>query len=131
MRSLVAHYDLGRGKLYRRTDKRVQTRNHLTSATTMYRDMGVTGGDGDDKSLVIRPGSETGSSFSTPVAAQFPTVRNAPLERADIARGWVMESREKRCEDNDFGLGTLRALAISDPLNWSPAFCVIGADDKR
>ena len=58
---IVAHYDLGRGKLYRRTDKRVQTRDHLTSATTMYRDMGMTGGDGDDKSLVIRPGSETGS----------------------------------------------------------------------
>ena len=72
MRPLVAHYDLGRGKLYRRTDKRVQTRDHLTSATTMYRDMGVTGRDGDDKSLVIRPGSETGSNSAHPAGRPVP-----------------------------------------------------------
>ena len=36
---LVAHCHLGLGKLYRRTDKREQAREHLTTATTMYREM--------------------------------------------------------------------------------------------
>ncbi len=38
-RPLVAHCHLGLGKLYRRTDKREQAREHLTTATTMYREM--------------------------------------------------------------------------------------------
>ena len=42
MRPLVAHCHLGLGKLYRRTDKREQAREHLTTATTMYREMGMT-----------------------------------------------------------------------------------------
>jgi tetratricopeptide (TPR) repeat protein len=42
MRPLVAHCHLGLGKLYRRTGKREQAREHLTTATTMYRDMGMT-----------------------------------------------------------------------------------------
>jgi hypothetical protein len=36
---LVAHCHLGLGKLSRRTDKREQARDHLTTATTMYREM--------------------------------------------------------------------------------------------
>jgi len=39
MRPLVAHCHLGLGKLDRRTGKREQAREHLTTATTMYRDM--------------------------------------------------------------------------------------------
>ena len=39
MRPLVAHCHLGLGKLYRRVGKREQAREHLTAATTMYRDM--------------------------------------------------------------------------------------------
>jgi class 3 adenylate cyclase/tetratricopeptide (TPR) repeat protein len=39
MRPLVAHCHLGLGKLYRRTDKRGEVREHLTTATTMYREM--------------------------------------------------------------------------------------------
>ena len=39
MRPLVAHCHLGLGKLYRRTGKQDQAREHLTSATTMYREM--------------------------------------------------------------------------------------------
>jgi class 3 adenylate cyclase/tetratricopeptide (TPR) repeat protein len=39
MRPLVAHCHLGLGKLYRRTGKREQAQEHLTTATTMYRDM--------------------------------------------------------------------------------------------
>jgi tetratricopeptide (TPR) repeat protein len=39
MRPLVAHCHLGLGKLYRRTDQREQAHEHLTSATTMYREM--------------------------------------------------------------------------------------------
>jgi hypothetical protein len=31
----------GLGKLYRRTDKREQVREHLTTATAMYREMGM------------------------------------------------------------------------------------------
>jgi tetratricopeptide (TPR) repeat protein len=42
MRPLVAHCHLGLGKLYRRTDKREQAHEHLTTATTMYREMGMT-----------------------------------------------------------------------------------------
>ena len=39
MRPLVAHCHLGLGKLYLRTGKREQAREHLTTATTMYREM--------------------------------------------------------------------------------------------
>jgi lipopolysaccharide biosynthesis regulator YciM len=42
MRPLVAHCHLGLGKLYRRTGKREQAQKHLATATTMYRDMGMT-----------------------------------------------------------------------------------------
>jgi tetratricopeptide (TPR) repeat protein len=39
MRPLVAHCHLGLGKLYRSTGKRDQAQEHLTTATTMYREM--------------------------------------------------------------------------------------------
>ena len=39
MRPLVAHCHLGLGKLYRRTGEREQAHEHLTTATTMYREM--------------------------------------------------------------------------------------------
>jgi tetratricopeptide (TPR) repeat protein len=39
MRPLVAHCHLGLGKLYRRTGKEDQAREHLTTAVTMYREM--------------------------------------------------------------------------------------------
>ena len=39
MRPLVAHCHLGLGKLSRRTGKRQQAQEHLTTATTMYREM--------------------------------------------------------------------------------------------
>jgi tetratricopeptide (TPR) repeat protein len=42
MRPLVAHCHLGLGKLYRCTGKREQAQEHLTIATTMYREMGMT-----------------------------------------------------------------------------------------
>jgi tetratricopeptide (TPR) repeat protein len=42
MRPLVAHCHLGLGKLSRRTDKHEQAREQLTTATTMYREMGMT-----------------------------------------------------------------------------------------
>jgi tetratricopeptide (TPR) repeat protein len=42
MRPLVAHCHLGLGKLYRRTNKREQAQEHLATATTMYREMGMT-----------------------------------------------------------------------------------------
>jgi class 3 adenylate cyclase/tetratricopeptide (TPR) repeat protein len=41
MRPLVAHCHLGLGKLYRRTGEREQAQEHLTTATTMYREMGM------------------------------------------------------------------------------------------
>ena len=37
----VAHCRLGLGKVYQRTDQREQARNHLTTATTMYREIGM------------------------------------------------------------------------------------------
>jgi hypothetical protein len=42
MRPLVAHCHLGLGKLYRRTGNRAQAQERLTTATSMYRDMGMT-----------------------------------------------------------------------------------------
>jgi len=42
MRPLVAHCHFGLGKLYRRTGQREQAQEHLTTATTMYREMGMT-----------------------------------------------------------------------------------------
>ena len=42
MRPLVAHCHLGLGKLYRRTGQHEQAQEHLTTATTMYREMGMT-----------------------------------------------------------------------------------------
>jgi tetratricopeptide (TPR) repeat protein len=39
MRPLVAHCHLGLGTLYRRAGKREQAREHLTTATTIYREM--------------------------------------------------------------------------------------------
>ena len=37
--ALLAHCRLGLGKLCRRTGKREQAQEHLTTATTMYREM--------------------------------------------------------------------------------------------
>jgi tetratricopeptide (TPR) repeat protein len=42
MRPLVAHCHLGLGKLYHRTEKGEQAREQLATATTMYREMGMT-----------------------------------------------------------------------------------------
>jgi len=39
MRPLVAHCHLGLGKLHRRMGKREEAREHLTTATAMYREM--------------------------------------------------------------------------------------------
>ena len=42
MRPLVAHCHLGLAKLYRLTGKSDQGQEHLITATTMYREMGMT-----------------------------------------------------------------------------------------
>jgi DNA-binding NtrC family response regulator/tetratricopeptide (TPR) repeat protein len=42
MRPLVAHCHLGLGKLFGRTGTREQAREHVATATTLYRDMGMT-----------------------------------------------------------------------------------------
>ena len=41
MRPLLAHCHPGLGKLYRRRDQRAGTEEHLTTAATMYREMGM------------------------------------------------------------------------------------------
>ena len=41
MRPLVAHCHLGLGKLYRRTGDAAKAEEHLTTAATMYREMGM------------------------------------------------------------------------------------------
>ena len=41
MRPLVAHCHLGLGKLYRRTGNGVKAKEHLTTASTTYREMGM------------------------------------------------------------------------------------------
>jgi len=42
MRPLISHCHLGLGKLYRRIGKREQAQEHLATATTMFREMGMT-----------------------------------------------------------------------------------------
>ncbi len=42
MRPLLAHCHLGLAKPYRRTGKREQAQEHLATATTIYREMGMT-----------------------------------------------------------------------------------------
>jgi tetratricopeptide (TPR) repeat protein len=42
MRPLVAHCRVGLGKLYHRTDRRELAREHLTTATALYRELGMT-----------------------------------------------------------------------------------------
>jgi len=42
MRPLTAHCHFGLGKVYRRTGKPEQAREHLATATRMYREMGMT-----------------------------------------------------------------------------------------
>jgi hypothetical protein len=42
MHPLAAHCHLGLGKLYRRTGDRARATEHLTIATTLYREMGMT-----------------------------------------------------------------------------------------
>ncbi len=42
MRLLVAHCHLGLGKLYRHTHTRQLAQEHLITALTMYREMGMT-----------------------------------------------------------------------------------------
>jgi hypothetical protein len=42
MRPLVAHCHLGLGRLYRRTGEREQAQEHLTTATAIYGEMGMT-----------------------------------------------------------------------------------------
>jgi hypothetical protein len=42
MRPLVAHCHLGLGKLRRRAGDREQAQEYLTTAMTMYREMGMT-----------------------------------------------------------------------------------------
>jgi hypothetical protein len=41
MRPLAAHCHLGPGRLYRRVSKRQEAQEHLTTAATMYREMGM------------------------------------------------------------------------------------------
>jgi hypothetical protein len=42
MRPTVAHCHLGLGKLYLGSDRREQAQEHLATAATMYREMGMT-----------------------------------------------------------------------------------------
>jgi hypothetical protein len=42
MHPLIAHCHLGLGKLDRRTGNNQQAQEHLTTATAMYREMGMT-----------------------------------------------------------------------------------------
>src|SRR5262245_36965598 len=42
LRPLVAHGHLGLGKLYRPTGQQEEAHDHITTATTMYREMGMT-----------------------------------------------------------------------------------------
>ena len=41
-RPLITHRHLGLGKLYRRTSKRQEAQEHLSTAVTMYREMDMT-----------------------------------------------------------------------------------------
>jgi tetratricopeptide (TPR) repeat protein len=57
MRPLVAHCHLGLGKLYRSTGKREQAQEHLTTATTMYREMDMRFWLEQAEAAVMEPGA--------------------------------------------------------------------------
>jgi hypothetical protein len=66
IRPLVAHRHLGPAKLYRRTGQHEQAREHLTTATTTNREMGVTywleklEAENEQASIRAAPGSGAG-----------------------------------------------------------------------
>jgi len=83
MRPLVAHCHLGLCKLYRRTDKREQAQEHLTTATTMYREMGMT-----YQEVLDRLGRLVAEKRLTlRVAETFPPERAADAQRKMTAGG--------------------------------------------
>ena len=56
MRPLIAHCHLGLGKLYLRTGQREPAQEHLTTAMTMYREMGMTYWVEKAEAELIKPG---------------------------------------------------------------------------
>ena len=65
MRPLVAHCYLGLGKLYKRTGTREQAREHLTTATAMYREMDMTFWLERAEAEMREPGSQEGTTGAT------------------------------------------------------------------
>ena len=75
MRPLVAHCHLGLGKLYRRTDRREQAEEHLATATTMYREMGMTYWLEKAEAEVTNLGDRLASTPPAPVVDPSPSRR--------------------------------------------------------
>jgi hypothetical protein len=59
MRPLVAHCQLGLGKLYQRTGRREQACEHLTTAAMMYREMDMSfwleQAEAETRELAVQP----------------------------------------------------------------------------
>ena len=97
MRPLVAHCHLGLGKLYRRTDKREQAQEHLATATTMYREMGMTG------RKRWRRSCEHSVDTVARVFATFPRVHRAPRLRYAAFPARVRRCAVLRCRPRCIG----------------------------
>jgi hypothetical protein len=131
MRPLVAHCHLGLGKLNRRTGKREQAREHLTTATTMYREMDMRFLAGKVGERLRRGGGDTEPMKRTRGSSS--RVTGTQLEKATYGRGdygrmvlpdgserWWVRSPEgswlalphERVMQNDDGSITLLSLQL-------------------
>ena len=89
MLPLIAHCHLGLGKLYRRIGKRWQAHEHLTTATTMYREMDMRFWleQAEGEMVVVGP---KGRDSKQPSLTAPPALRRGwPPESAFAAMAWV------------------------------------------
>ena len=108
---LVAHCHLGLGKLYGRTGKRELAQEHLTSATTMYREMGMT-------YWVEQAGSEirgAGVVDRRAFVVGGVVVLGAPLAvepQWERSIAWVIPRRPRQVTEEGFFLPTAPAITL-------------------
>jgi uncharacterized damage-inducible protein DinB len=106
MRPLVAHCHLGLGKLYRRTGKRQEAREHLRIAATMYREMGMRfwpekAGRGDTTAILTRRWDMTTGAAENPGETQARRLERVYEEVARLLRDPGVASRLRSAPGKD------------------------------